>query len=121
MVAAIPPDDYLTDLAQRYYDGCVENGTKSLLDENSKRDEALRLLTEAIRIAPAHCTVLADCFQMRAELQMNAENYVVSQSLWTIKLFEIIISKSLAVSNSRFEGVQTYVWLNVPQLRVRLN
>lgn len=77
MVAALPPDDYLTDLSQRYYDGCMEKGPNSLLDANKDRDEALKLLTEAIRIAPAHCTVLADCFQLRAKLQMNADEYDV--------------------------------------------
>lgn len=77
MVAALPPDDYLTDLAQRYYDGCLEKRPASLLDANSDRTETLKLLTEAIRIAPAHCSVLADCFQLRAKLAMNAGEYAV--------------------------------------------
>lgn len=78
MATALPPDDYLTDLAQRYYDGCNEKGPNSLFDENGDREEALKLLTEAIRIAPAHCTVLADCFQLRAKVRMNAGEYAVN-------------------------------------------
>lgn len=79
MIATLPPDDYLTDLAQRYYDGCMEKGQNSLYDGNVDREEALKLLTEAIRIAPAHCSVLADCFQLRAKLRMNAYEYSVSK------------------------------------------
>lgn len=79
MVAALPPDDYLADLAQRYYDGCMEKGPNAGLEGVCDREETLRLLTEAIRIAPAHCTVLADCFQLRAKIRMQAEEFSVSE------------------------------------------
>lgn len=77
MVAALPPDDYLTDLAQRYFDGCMEKGPNFVI--GADQEEALKLLTEAIRIAPAPCTILADCFQLRAKLRMHSVEYDVSQ------------------------------------------
>lgn len=71
MMATLPPDDYLTDLAQRYYDSCIEK------DSQLNETETLKMLGEAIRISPTHCIVLAECFQLRAKIQMNAAAYDV--------------------------------------------
>lgn len=72
MLKALPPDDYLGDLATRYYEGCLG---KVRTVENTQ--EILSLLTEAIRIAPASCSVLMDCHMLRAEILIKCENYLV--------------------------------------------
>lgn len=75
MLKALPPDDYLGDLATRYYEGCLG---KVRTVENTQ--EILSLLTEAIRIAPATCPVLMDCHMVRAEILIKSENYAVGCS-----------------------------------------
>lgn len=75
MLSALPPDDYLSDLATRYYEGCsgkgrtIENGT-----------EVLALLSEAIRIAPIDCPILLDCHLLRADILIKAGNYEVGSN-----------------------------------------
>lgn len=72
MLSTLPPDDYLADLATRYYEGCLE---KVKTDENTH--ELLALLTEAIRIAPSDCPTLIDSHMLRAEILIKSENYEV--------------------------------------------
>lgn len=72
MLKTLPPDDYLGDLANRYYEGClgkVKTGEDTI--------DVMTLLTEAIRIAPINCPVLVDCHMLRAELLIKAEEFSV--------------------------------------------
>lgn len=72
MWSALPPDDYLADLATRYYDGCLEK-----VKNGENTNEVFTLLSEAIRIAPSDCSILMDCHLLRAEILMQFEYYSV--------------------------------------------
>lgn len=107
MLNALPPDDYLADLATRYYEGCLE---KVKSDENAH--ELLALLTEAIRIAPSDCPTLIDSHMLRAEILIKSENYEVCIISVSVKKKKNknpfnFIHLSISACNYRFKSVQS--------------
>lgn len=97
MLNALPPDDYLSDLAVRYYEGCLG---KKIRRNTGGGQEVLTLLTEAIRIAPSSCPILMDCHMLRAEVLIQSGNHEVSVEHLS-RSFIILLHPSICIHLQR--------------------